>query len=97
MNRRNAKNGLGINLKDPKSFFSWMIDSIDRALVDIHSYSEYQADPIGFGQDKLGESYTDEVKILMESVRDYPVTIAISATGTGKIDIESRKIVYITI
>jgi len=81
-------------LKDPKSFFSWMIDSIDRALVDIHSYSEYQADPIGFSQDILGESYTDEVKILMESVRDYPVTIAISATGTGKTHAAARVAVW---
>ena len=81
-------------MKNPKSFFSWMIDSIDRALVDIHSYSEYQADPIGFGQDKLGESYTDEVKILMESVLDYPVTIAISATGTGKTHAAARVAVW---
>ena len=81
-------------MKDPKSFFSWMIDSIDRALVDIHSYSEYQADPIGFSQDILGESYTDEVKILMESVRDYPVTIAISATGTGKTHAAARVAVW---
>jgi hypothetical protein len=94
MNRKNAKNESGIDLKDPKSFFSWMIDSIDRALVDIHSYSEYQADPIGFSQDILGESYTDEVKILMESVRDYPVTIAISATGTGKTHAAARVAIW---
>ena len=94
MNRKNAKNELGIDLRNPKSFFSWMIDSIDRALVDIQSYSEYKADPIGFGQDKLGESYTDEVKILMESVRDYPVTIAISATGTGKTHAAARVAVW---
>jgi len=47
-------------------------------------YTDYQADPIGFGENVLGETYTDEVKILMESVRDYPITIAVSATGTGK-------------
>jgi len=47
-------------------------------------YMSYQADPVGFGEKVLGETYTDEVKILMESVRDYPITIAVSATGTGK-------------
>ena len=34
MSQRNVKNGLGIDLKDPKSFFSWMISSIDKGLVD---------------------------------------------------------------
>lgn len=47
-------------------------------------YTQYQNDPVGFGEKVLNESYTDEVKILMESVRDYPITIAVSATGTGK-------------
>jgi len=32
----------------------------------------------------LGDTYTDETKVLMESVRDYPITIAISANATGK-------------
>jgi len=32
----------------------------------------------------LGESYTDEVKALMESVRDNPVTIGKSANAVGK-------------
>jgi len=53
-------------------------------------FSAYKNDPVGFGQDKLGESYTDEVKVLMESVRDYPVTIAVSATGTGKTHAAAR-------
>jgi len=47
-------------------------------------YEGYQGDPLGFGQTELGEKYTDEVQVLMESVRDHPVTIAISANATGK-------------
>ena len=46
--------------------------------------SKYAADPVGFGTEVLGEQYTDEVKQVMESVRDFPITIAKSANGTGK-------------
>ena len=48
------------------------------------SLTDYVDNPIGFGQDVLGESYTDDVKSVMESVRDYPVTIAKSANAVGK-------------
>jgi hypothetical protein len=48
------------------------------------AYSEYQDDPVGFGEQVLGETYTDDVKTMMESVRDNPVTIAKSANATGK-------------
>lgn len=46
--------------------------------------SIYENDPVGFGINVLEESYTDEVKAVMESVRDYPITIAKSANGVGK-------------
>jgi len=65
----------------------------EEALLSIRQrvgYARYRQDPVGFGQDILGESYTDEVKTLLESVRDYPVTIAISATGTGKTHAAAR-------
>jgi len=39
---------------------------------------------VGFCQDVLGETYTDEIKAMMESVRDNPITIAKSANATGK-------------
>lgn len=39
---------------------------------------------MGFGEEVLGETFTDEVKALMESVRDNPITIAKSANATGK-------------
>lgn len=47
-------------------------------------FSDYQADPIAFGQDVLGETFTDDVKVMLESVRDNPVTVAMSANATGK-------------
>jgi len=47
-------------------------------------YAQYQQDPVGFGEQVLGEWYTDDVKAMMESVRDFPITIAISANATGK-------------
>lgn len=47
-------------------------------------YSEYQNDPIGFGEKVLGEAYTGDVKRMMESVRDNVVTVARSANATGK-------------
>ena len=61
--------------------------SIIRQDVGLHKYHK---DPVGFGQDILGEHYTSEVKTLLESVRDYPVTIAVSATGTGKTHAAAR-------
>lgn len=39
---------------------------------------------MGFGERLLGESYTDDVKSMLESVRDNPVTVAKSANATGK-------------
>ena len=39
---------------------------------------------MAFGEHILGESYTDEVKEMMESVRDNVVTVAKSANATGK-------------
>jgi hypothetical protein len=50
---------------------------------DIQQWAAYADDPVGFGE-ALGEHFTDDVKRMMESVRDYPVTIAKSANATGK-------------
>ena len=44
----------------------------------------YQQDPVGFGEKILGETYTEEIRRLMESVRDHPSTIAKSANAVGK-------------
>ena len=71
-------------MKDPKSFFSWMINSLSDGLDDSADFAEFQGNPVAFGEEVLGETYTDDVKTLMESVRDNPVTVAISANATGK-------------
>lgn len=60
------------------------LNSQIKAKPKAKDYSQYAKDPVGFGEEVLGESYTDEVKALMESVRDNEITIAISANGTGK-------------
>jgi hypothetical protein len=48
------------------------------------SYEEYQDNPVGFCEDVFGEKYTDDVKAMMESVKDNVITIAKSANATGK-------------
>lgn len=47
-------------------------------------FTEYRDDPVRFGEEVLKESYTDEVKQVMESVRDNAVTIAQSSNAVGK-------------
>jgi len=49
-----------------------------------NDFTAYQHKPYEFGVEVLGERFTENVKAVMESVRDYPVTIAISANATGK-------------
>jgi hypothetical protein len=58
-------------------------EEIEKA-IKATGYSQYQNDPIGFGEQILGEQFTDEVEALMKSVRDNPITIAKSANATGK-------------
>jgi len=59
--------------------------AIDTVLSQaVGRFSEYADDPIGFGETILGDTYTDDVKKVMQSVVDYPVTLARSATETGK-------------
>lgn len=47
-------------------------------------FGAYQQDPVAFGEEVLGEIYTDEVKALMRSVRDNMITIARSSNAVGK-------------
>jgi hypothetical protein len=65
-----------------------MIDSIGNNIGEINGndtkYSSYQRDPVGFGEEVLGETYTNDVMQMMESVRDHPITIAKSANAIGK-------------
>lgn len=48
------------------------------------NYSRYAIKPIGFGEDILNQRYTADVKTLMMSVLDNPVTIGRSANAVGK-------------
>lgn len=50
----------------------------------------YQADPVGFGQQLLGETYTEDVCRLMTAVRDHPVVIAKSGNAVGKTHAAAR-------
>jgi len=60
----------------------------------IRGYTTYQNDPIGFCQDHLKSTFTDEIKKVIESVRDNPVTIAVSANGVGKSFAAARTAVW---
>lgn len=57
---------------------------IDAVLASDTDYTRYQDDPVGFARDILGIDFTPDVSRLAESVRDHRVTVARSATGTGK-------------
>jgi hypothetical protein len=57
--------------------------SLDQLGSEI-DFQRYEEDPVAFGQDVLGETFTEEVKTLMKSVLDYPITLARSANATGK-------------
>ena len=59
------------------------IDTLDGA-KDHQEFFKYQDDPVRFGEKVLGETYTDEVKAMMESVRDNQITVAKSSNATGK-------------
>jgi hypothetical protein len=78
-----AKNGL----------FETLLDSIDQEYSE-ETFTAYQDDPVSFGEKVLKETYTDEVKILMESVRDNLVTVAQSANAVGKTHAAARVAVH---
>jgi hypothetical protein len=58
-------------------------NEIEKALRG-SGYSQFQDDPIGFAQEVLAETLPGELKELMVSVRDNPVTIAQSCNAFGK-------------
>ena len=70
--------------------FGNLLKSIDLHFGAETDYRRYQNDPAGFGRNILGAEFTEEVKALMESVRDYPITIARSANATGKTHAAAR-------
>jgi hypothetical protein len=66
---------------------------IEKALKGTE-FSQYQEDPVSFGEQVLGEAFTDDVKKLMESVRDNPITLAKSANAVGKTHAAARVSVW---
>jgi hypothetical protein len=62
-----------------------LFQSIDRRFTGgTADFADYQDDPVGFGEEVLGETYTDEVKLMMRSVRDNEITLVKSANAVGK-------------
>jgi phage terminase large subunit len=47
-------------------------------------FAQYADSCVRFGEEVLGQHFTDDVKTMMESVRINPVTIARSSNATGK-------------
>lgn len=82
--QENSARMFTVNLSDG---FSIIRDRISEELSSIDGetdFEQYQDDPIRFGEEILGETYTDDVKELMLSVRDNRDTLAKSANSTGK-------------
>ncbi|MEJ2731879.1 MAG: hypothetical protein P8185_25780 [Deltaproteobacteria bacterium] len=69
------------------------LEQIEKAIRGT-GFSRYQTDPVGFGEQVLGETFTDDVKMLMESVRDNPITLAKSANAVGKTHAAARVSVW---
>lgn len=59
-------------------------EEINRFVTGSGCYSKYQEDPVGFIRNELNIELTDDVAEMAESVRDNRITVAKSATGTGK-------------
>lgn len=90
MRTKNLDNGLTVN-----GLFEQLLSLLDQQFGSTTSdYSQYRDDPVGFGVQVLGETYTSDVKRMMESVRDHPITIARSANATGKTHSAARIAVW---
>ena len=63
--------------------FDQLFDLLDEG-GGTSSFVEYQNDPVGFIKNELGITLTDDIGKMAESVRDNRITVARSATGTGK-------------
>jgi phage terminase large subunit len=57
-------------------------------------FSEYQGDPVRFAEEVLRESFTEDVKAMMRSVRDNPITVARSSNAVGKTHAAARVAVW---
>jgi len=50
----------------------------------LSDFTRYQDDPVGFAKDVLDITVTPDIAKMLESIRDNRITVARSATGTGK-------------
>lgn len=65
-----------------------------RRKKQLEKLESYRGDPVAFGEQVLGEHYTEDVKRVMNSVRDNPVTIAKSGNAVGKSHAAARIAVW---
>ena len=70
----------GILSRVPRSTILQVLDKCKKA----RTFKQYQDDPVGFADQVLGAYLTDDMRELMISVRDNPVTIAKSGNAVGK-------------
>jgi len=63
---------------------------IRKLLQADQDFSKYRDDPVGFVRDVLGETVTDDMAAMLESVRDNQITIARSANAVGKTHTAAR-------
>lgn len=80
----NLDNFISVDMSDSFSVIQSAVSGILTGEGDQADFSQYADNPIKFGEEVLGESYTDDVKELMISVRDNRATLAKSANATGK-------------
>ena len=65
--------------------YDQLLSSIDQKFeAGGKEFAVYQNDPVGFIKNEMGITLTPDVSLMAESVRDNRVTVARSATGTGK-------------
>ena len=67
------------------ALFDHLLSSIDQEFATGgEEFTVYQNDPVGFINNEMGITLTPDVSRMAESVRDNRITVARSATGTGK-------------
>jgi hypothetical protein len=49
-----------------------------------NKFEKYREDPVGFCEEVIGSHFTEDIKKVVESVRDNPVTIVQSGNSVGK-------------
>ncbi len=74
-----------------EGLYGALLTSIDQQFgPEDENFRRYQESPLCFGEKVLGEVYTEDVKALMVSVKDNPITLAKSANAVGKTHAAAR-------